>query len=66
MVLIIIVSSQFQLSETEIPLGRVYVDDADDWDVTDKTYLWKKSHPSFRLDSSTGELLVVPGIRPDR
>ncbi|CAL4063528.1 unnamed protein product, partial [Meganyctiphanes norvegica] len=37
-------------------LGRVYVDDPDDWDVQDKTFQWAKEdhHPHFSLDKHTG------------
>ncbi|XP_047487091.1 putative neural-cadherin 2 [Penaeus chinensis] len=47
--------------ETEaLPLGRVYVDDPDDWDVADKTWSWRthEKHPLFALDSRTGELTM--------
>ncbi|XP_063593784.1 putative neural-cadherin 2 [Penaeus indicus] len=47
--------------ETEaLPLGRVYVDDPDDWDVADKTWSWRthEKHPLFTLDSRTGELTM--------
>ena len=49
-----------------MPLGRVYVKDDDDWDVSDKTYEWVKSHPLFRLNTSTGELFMIPGARSGR
>ncbi|CAG2101814.1 unnamed protein product [Medioppia subpectinata] len=37
-------------------LGRVNVDDEDDWDLSDKSFFWfdHKSVPSFELDSKTG------------
>ena len=44
-----------------IPVGRVYVDDPDDWDSVDKTYKWVKRHPLFNLNSSTGEVTMLPG-----
>ncbi|KAK8727051.1 hypothetical protein OTU49_009905, partial [Cherax quadricarinatus] len=50
-----------------VPLGRVYVKDADEEDASSKTYRWMISqHPSFSLDSSTGSLALMPGTRDGR
>jgi hypothetical protein len=42
-------------------IGRVYVDDPDDWDLPDKTFAWKDgiSDPNFELNTTNGEIKVV-------
>lgn len=45
-----------RLKETVI--GRVYVDDADDWDLGDKTFSWKESRPGFEL-SDKGDITMA-------
>ena len=52
--------------ESRVPLGRVYVDDPDDWNSQGKTYVWSKAHPLFTLDSSTGELSMMTSARVGR
>lgn len=42
-----------KLKKTQI--GRVYVEDLDDWDLGDKTFTWKDSLPGFEL-SPKGEV----------
>ena len=45
----------FQGSGSDASLGRVYVDDPDDWDLADKTFSWRGSpHPLFTLNESSG------------
>ncbi|CAI5439269.1 unnamed protein product [Caenorhabditis angaria] len=44
-----------RLKQTTI--GRVYVDDADDWDLADKTFSWKESKSGFEL-SDKGEITM--------
>uniref|UniRef100_A0A1I7UMA5 Cadherin domain-containing protein n=1 Tax=Caenorhabditis tropicalis TaxID=1561998 RepID=A0A1I7UMA5_9PELO len=39
-------------------IGRVYVDDADDWDLGDKTFSWKESRPGFEL-SDKGDITMA-------
>jgi hypothetical protein len=38
------------------PIGRINVDDDDDWDINDKTFYWfnQKSDSNFEMDSKTG------------
>ena len=44
-----------------VPIGRVNVEDQDDWDLPDKVFLWRdnKPHPNFELNEDTGELSMV-------
>ncbi|KAK8742316.1 hypothetical protein OTU49_001798, partial [Cherax quadricarinatus] len=42
---------------SEAPLGRVFVDDPDDWDLPDKSFHWRGApHPLFSLNTHTGDL----------
>ncbi|XP_066937059.1 putative neural-cadherin 2 [Macrobrachium rosenbergii] len=50
-----------------VPLGRVYVDDPDDWDLKDKTFKWATSaHPLFTLDQQEGTIYVSSQVREGR
>jgi len=45
-------------------IGRVFVEDADDWDLPDKTFGWKdgglyENKQMFALDEGTGEISVL-------
>ncbi|XP_069186499.1 putative neural-cadherin 2 [Procambarus clarkii] len=43
-----------------VPLGRVYVQDPDDWDAAAKTYSWRHHLSGFFLDTDTGDLTMAP------
>lgn len=47
--------------DTEI--GRVFVDDPDDWDLPDKSFAWKDAIPDdrFRLNTDTGMVTLLEG-----
>lgn len=56
------------LPDTEI--GRVYVEDKDDWDLPDKTFSWQPSstsfvqdfqHPNFRMNRDGGYITLIKG-----
>uniref|UniRef100_A0A0K0DI32 Cadherin n=1 Tax=Angiostrongylus cantonensis TaxID=6313 RepID=A0A0K0DI32_ANGCA len=50
-----------KLKRTQI--GRVYVEDLDDWDLGDKTFTWKDSLPGFEL-SPRGEITMDANMPP--
>ncbi|CAG2057162.1 unnamed protein product, partial [Timema podura] len=55
--------SQGEAPDTEV--GRVYVEDPDDWDLPDKYFVWKNgNHPNFDLNSNTGMITMLSHI-PD-
>lgn len=49
--------------DTEI--GRVYVNDPDDWDLPDKSFSWVSSHDGFLLDTNTGMITLLSGTSND-
>ncbi|XP_064116011.1 LOW QUALITY PROTEIN: putative neural-cadherin 2 [Macrobrachium nipponense] len=56
-----------QGSGSEAPLGRVYVDDPDDWDIADKTFRWAgKPHPLFTLNADDGSIIASSLVREGR
>ena len=49
---------------SDVALGRVYVDDPDDWDLEDKTFSWAgPPHPLFTLQTATGEVFASTQLR---
>ncbi|KAG1685476.1 Neural-cadherin [Nymphon striatum] len=45
-------------------VGRVHVNDLDDWDLGDKTFFWRSTHhPNFDLDRDTGMITMLNGTR---
>lgn len=48
-------------------IGRVYVDDPDDWDLEDKKFFWKDGmhHSNFVLDHDTGMITMLQGTSND-
>jgi len=43
-------------------IGRVFVDDPDDWDITDKMFSWMdEEHKNFALDQQTGMITMQQG-----
>ncbi|CAL4150228.1 unnamed protein product, partial [Meganyctiphanes norvegica] len=50
------------LQSSEIEVGRVYVNDSDDWDLPDKEFSWlSEPHPSFHLNIDTGMITMNRG-----
>lgn len=42
-----------------IPIGRVHVEDADDWDLPDKSFRWQNTpHPNFELAHNNGTIIM--------
>lgn len=46
-------------------IGRVYVDDLDDWDLPDKTFNWRDGYSPehFMLNTDTGMITMLQGTR---
>lgn len=49
-----------ELPQTEI--GRVHVEDADDWDGSDKIYRWLNEKPQYFDIDGTGTLFIEQGV----
>lgn len=51
---------QGEAPDTEV--GRVYVEDLDDWDLPDKTFRWaNRTHTQFDLNDATGMITMLQG-----
>ncbi|XP_078053729.1 DE-cadherin isoform X2 [Augochlora pura] len=46
-------------------IGRVYVKDADDWDLPDKHFAWDPPHDGFDLNQDTGMITLLSGTSND-
>lgn len=47
-------------------IGRVFVEDPDDWDLPDKTFFWRDGpHSSFSLDEETGMITMLHETQED-
>lgn len=46
-------------------IGRVYVNDPDDWDLPDKSFEWVSFNDGFRLDPNTGMITLLSGTSND-
>ena len=48
----------------DTPIGRIFVNDLDDWDLEDKKFYWDDAeNHRFKLDESTGMLTMRRGAR---
>ncbi|XP_076032740.1 neural-cadherin-like isoform X2 [Oratosquilla oratoria] len=53
-----------QSGGAEVSMGRVFVEDPDDWDIGDKTFHWLgPPHQLFALDTNTGIIYANSHIR---
>ena len=57
----IVTSRQGKMPDTVV--GRVYVEDPDDWDLPDKTFSWLEGeqYRHFELDTDTGNITMKYG-----
>nr|XP_045603729.1 putative neural-cadherin 2 isoform X2 [Procambarus clarkii]XP_045603730.1 putative neural-cadherin 2 isoform X2 [Procambarus clarkii] len=56
-----------QTGGADAALGRVYVEDPDDWDLQDKTFAWAgPPHPLFTLQPNTGHIFASKQLREGR
>lgn len=47
----------------ELEIGRIFVDDPDDWDLSDKRFYWRQGEPDkFRLDQDTGTIYMSSAV----
>ncbi|XP_066158590.1 DE-cadherin [Euwallacea fornicatus] len=54
---------KYEYWNTNIPIGRVYVDDPDDWDLLDKVFIQRDDFDYFRLsEEDRGMIIMSSGI----
>ncbi|ROT84262.1 Neural-cadherin [Penaeus vannamei] len=52
---------------SDAPLGRIYVDDPDDWDIGDKAFEWVGApHPLFSISHDSGAIFASSQVREGR
>ncbi|XP_035781928.1 neural-cadherin-like isoform X3 [Anopheles albimanus] len=62
---VIVYNYQGQAPDT--PIGRVFVNDLDDWDTSDKLFYWDEAeNPRFKLDDTSGMVTMRRGAREGR
>ena len=60
-------SSTRQGGGSDAPLGRVFVEDPDDWDLEDKEFEWAgPPHPLFTLQPRDGTIMASSSLREGR
>uniref|UniRef100_A0A4Y0BL26 Cadherin n=1 Tax=Anopheles funestus TaxID=62324 RepID=A0A4Y0BL26_ANOFN len=62
-----IVVNKYKGMLSDMNIGRVYVIDSDDWDLSDKTFLWDKATSAetlkfFKLNNNTGMITMLKDI----
>lgn len=59
-----VVVYNYQGQSPDTPVGRVFVNDLDDWDLNDKRFYWSdQENPRFKLDEETGMITMRRGAR---
>lgn len=54
----------YKSASPDMEIGRVYVDDLDDWDLPDKKFKWLKGpHNNFDLKSETGMITMLQNTK---
>lgn len=57
----------YQGQTPDTPIGRIFVNDQDDWDLNDKRFYWDDGeNPRFILNESTGMITMRRGARDGR
>ncbi|XP_049297443.1 DE-cadherin-like [Anopheles funestus] len=62
-----IVVNKYKGMLSDMNIGRVYIIDSDDWDLSDKTFLWDKATSAetlkfFKLNNNTGMITMLKDI----
>ncbi|XP_021703018.1 neural-cadherin isoform X1 [Aedes aegypti] len=62
-----VVVYNYQGQAPDTPIGRVFVNDLDDWDTSDKLFYWDElENPRFKLDDTSGMVTMRRGAREGR